>query len=126
MTDIQCVPRESAVCGEGYALRRRRLFNGSLPEETLHCPPLHLTTSSILEQLRRLDMSKASGSFLITNRLLKIAGTTIMCPLSRLFNLMISKRQYPTAWKQAEVVPVPKKGSSTFRPILNVDGHLLT
>ncbi|GAV02061.1 hypothetical protein RvY_12674-2 [Ramazzottius varieornatus] len=86
------------------------------PPETLHCPPLQLTTSSILE-LRRLDMSKASGSFLINNRLLKIAETTILYPLSRLFNLIISKRQYPTAWKQTEVIPVPKKGSSTFRPI---------
>ncbi|GAU90745.1 hypothetical protein RvY_03120 [Ramazzottius varieornatus] len=94
-----------------------QLFRHVEPPEALHCPPLQFTTSSILEQLQRLDMSKASGSFLITNRLLKIAGTTILYPLSRLFNLITSKRQYPTAWKQAEVVPVPEKGSSTSGPL---------
>ncbi|GAU96980.1 hypothetical protein RvY_08343 [Ramazzottius varieornatus] len=58
-----------------------------------------------------------SSSSLVTNRLLKIAGTTIFYPLSRLFNLILSTGKYPAAWKTADVVPVPKKGGSTFRPI---------
>ncbi|GAV04500.1 hypothetical protein RvY_14769 [Ramazzottius varieornatus] len=87
------------------------------PPETPHCPPLHFTTSVILKQIQRLDSAKAAGSFLITNQVLKIAGTSVVYPLSRLFNLIVSKREFPTAWKQAEVVPIPKKGSSSFRPI---------
>ncbi|GAU93589.1 hypothetical protein RvY_05510 [Ramazzottius varieornatus] len=71
----------------------------------------------ILEQLRRCDSSKASGSFLVTNRLLKIARTAILYPLSRFFSFIISRGQYPTAWKQADVVPMPKEESSQFRPI---------
>ncbi|GAU90236.1 hypothetical protein RvY_02684 [Ramazzottius varieornatus] len=81
--------------------------------KTPHCPPLRIITPLILEQLRRLDSSKASDSFPITNRLLKIAGTSY--PLSRLLNLKVNSKQYPTAWKQADVVPVPKKGYSQFR-----------
>ncbi|GAU99857.1 hypothetical protein RvY_10797 [Ramazzottius varieornatus] len=55
--------------------------------------------------------------FFITNRLLKIAGTSILHPLSRLFNLIVSSKQYPTAWEQADVVLIPKKVCSQFRPI---------
>ncbi|GAU89872.1 hypothetical protein RvY_02371 [Ramazzottius varieornatus] len=63
-----------------------------------HCPPLRITTPLILEQPRRLDSPKhpaASSS-----------------PIAYSRSLGLSSKQYPTAWKQANVVPVPKKGCS--------------
>ncbi|GAU94253.1 LOW QUALITY PROTEIN: hypothetical protein RvY_06064 [Ramazzottius varieornatus] len=104
----QHCPPPANSCGEPIRIQSPK---------TPHCPPLRITTPLILEQLRRFDSSKASGSFLITNRLLKIAGTSILYPLSRLFNLIVSCKQYPTVWKQADVVPVPKKGCSQFPSI---------
>ncbi|GAU87153.1 hypothetical protein RvY_00046 [Ramazzottius varieornatus] len=94
-----------------------REFSKVYPACPRHCLPLHFTTSVILKQIQRLDSAKAAGSFLIANQLLKIAGTSVVYPLSRLFDLIVSKREFPTAWRQAEVVPIPKKGSSSFRPI---------
>ncbi|GAU91498.1 hypothetical protein RvY_03737 [Ramazzottius varieornatus] len=34
-----------------------------------------------------------------------------MCLLTRLFHLILSTKQYPTAGKKSDVVPVPKKGN---------------
>ncbi|GAU88029.1 hypothetical protein RvY_00801-1 [Ramazzottius varieornatus] len=55
-----------------------------------HCPELVVTTSAVLLSIRKLDVNKAGGSLLITNRLLKITGTTVIYPLMRLFNLSLS------------------------------------
>ncbi|GAU92806.1 hypothetical protein RvY_04840 [Ramazzottius varieornatus] len=60
---------------------------------------------------------KAAGSSFLTNPLMKAAGSALVYPLTRLFNLILSKKQYPTSWKSADVVPVPKKGGATWRPI---------
>ncbi|GAU94035.1 hypothetical protein RvY_05880 [Ramazzottius varieornatus] len=82
-----------------------------------HCPELVVTTSAVLFSIRKLDVNKAGGSSLITNRLLKIAGTTVIYPLMRPFNLLLSTGKFPTASKKDDVVSVPKKGGSAFRPI---------
>ncbi|GAU89353.1 hypothetical protein RvY_01910 [Ramazzottius varieornatus] len=82
-----------------------------------YCEEPTVATSTLLTLIRKLDPNKAAGSSLVTNRLLKIAGTTIIYPLSRLFNLILCTGKYPAAWKTADVVPVPKKGGSTLRPI---------
>ncbi|GAV06663.1 hypothetical protein RvY_16615 [Ramazzottius varieornatus] len=84
---------------------------------TVHCPELHISTSTILSNIRKLDANKAAGSSLITDRLFKIAGTSIIYPLSRLFNLILQSGKFPTSGKMADVVVVPKKGGSAFRPI---------
>ncbi|GAU89295.1 hypothetical protein RvY_01861 [Ramazzottius varieornatus] len=73
------------------------------PPETLHCPPLQFTSLSILEQLQWLDMSKACGSFLITNRLLKIAETTIL-QRSTEMQLLLMAHQYSQVLLQREEV----------------------
>ncbi|GAV00593.1 hypothetical protein RvY_11419 [Ramazzottius varieornatus] len=87
------------------------------PAISPRCPDLLITTTAILAIIRKLDVNKAAGSSLITNRLLKVAGTAIVYPLPRLFNLIIQTGQFPTVWKKADVVPIPKKGGSAFRPI---------
>ncbi|GAV04881.1 hypothetical protein RvY_15088 [Ramazzottius varieornatus] len=89
------------------------------PAISPRCPDLLITTTAILTITKKLDVNKAAGSSLITNRLLKVAGVAIVYPLSRLFNLIIQTGQFPTVWKKADVVPIPKKGGSAFRPILS-------
>ncbi|GAV01058.1 hypothetical protein RvY_11827-3 [Ramazzottius varieornatus] len=88
------------------------------PEILPRCPDLLIATTAILTIITKLDVNKAAGPPLITNRLLKVTGTAIVYPLSRLFNLIIQTGQFPTVWKKADVVPIPKRGGSAFRPIL--------
>ncbi|GAU99945.1 hypothetical protein RvY_10876 [Ramazzottius varieornatus] len=87
------------------------------PAISPRCLDLLITTTAILTIVKKLDVNKAAGSSLITNRLLRVAGTAIVHPPSRLSNLIIQTGQFPTVWKKADAVPIPKKGGSAFRPI---------
>ncbi|GAV07312.1 hypothetical protein RvY_17163-3 [Ramazzottius varieornatus] len=67
-------------CKESQTPSACRLTSPSI----IHCPALHISTSTIVSNIRKLDANKAARFFLITDRLLKIAGTSIIYPLSRL------------------------------------------
>ncbi|GAU91416.1 hypothetical protein RvY_03674 [Ramazzottius varieornatus] len=45
--------------------------------------------------------------------LLKAAGSAF----NRLFDLILTTKQYPSSWKKADVVPTTKKGGATWRPV---------
>ena len=53
--------------------------------------------------------------------MLKKTCNTVCVPLSLLFNLSLSKSEFPTQWKTASVMPLFKKGDkssiSNYRPI---------
>ena len=76
-----------------------------------------VTSTLVWKVLRHLPTKKAAGSSLLTNALVKAGASSFIYPLVRLFSLIVSTKQYPTSWKQADVVPVPKKGGATWRPI---------
>ncbi|GAV06640.1 hypothetical protein RvY_16596 [Ramazzottius varieornatus] len=96
-------------------------YNNQVPSTATRCkewlPSLNVTGPEVWEVLRKLLGQKAAGSSLLTNALIKAAGTALVYPLTRLFNLVLCTKQYPTSWKKADVVPVPKKGGATWRPI---------
>ena len=76
-----------------------------------------VTSTLVWKVLKYLPPKKAAGSSLLTNALIKAGASSFIYPLVRLFSLIVSTKQYPTSWKQADVVPVPKKGGTTWRPI---------
>ncbi len=71
--------------------------------------------------LRALDVTKANGQDGISARMLKSTAAAIAPSITKLFNLSIQLGHPPAAWKNAIVVPVPKKQgakcTNDFRPI---------
>ena len=90
------------------------LLEGS--QEHLLC-----TEDDVLGLLQNIDVSKASGQDQISGRMLKATATSIVTPVTKLFNKSISTGCFPTMWKQSNIVPIPKsadKGNPTnYRPI---------
>ena len=90
-------------------------------------PPLNtlnnivITETGVEDVLKLLNTSKASGPDLIAPILLKEGSEILSIHLTKVFNLSLSSSYYPTIWKQANVVPVFKKGDKTnvsnYRPI---------
>ena len=80
-----------------------------------------VTDSDVEDVLKLLNTSKASGPDLISPRLLKEGSDILSHQLARLFNTSLHTSYFPTVWKQANVVPVFKKGEKTnvsnYRPI---------
>jgi len=79
------------------------------------------TEQEIIDQLMSLDPSKATGPDGIGPRLLKEAGRTIAPSLTRLINLCLTNSTVPNMWKQANVIPLFKKGDDSlmnnYRPV---------
>lgn len=80
-----------------------------------------ITEQDVIDQLKILNVTKPPGPDGISSRILK-ATSSIYKPLTKLFNLFLSKKCLPYIWKQANVTPVFKnKGSAdnlnNFRPI---------
>ena len=88
--------------------------SASLPEIT--DPPvstldsISIMETEVLDILLSLDTSKASGPDGISAKLLKEAAPGICPSLTKLFNLSLANKQFPLAWKQANVSPLYKKG----------------
>jgi len=85
----------------------------------------------VLSILKSLKTNKASGPDGISPKLLKEAAPSICSSLTKLFNLSFRLGKVPVLWKQANVVPIFKKGDKTlvtnYRPIslLSVVGKVL-
>ena len=77
--------------------------------------------STVIDLLRKLDVSKAMGCDNIQARALKLAAVAIARPLCSPFNMSLQTGQIPLEWKSANVTPVLKNGDETqmenYRPI---------
>ena len=75
----------------------------------------------VMNILKSLDVTKATGPDKISNSILKHCASTLCHPLSEIFNLGFSSGTFPIKWKEAHVQPIPKIGKSTnkndYRPI---------
>ena len=119
-------------------LDKAKLLNSFFSSQSIiddsdkHIPDLDQNSEDVLEQititeldvkgiLATLDTSKASGPDLISPKMLKEASNALAYPLSKLFNLSLSTKIYPKAWKCANVTPVFKKNDpkkvDNYRPI---------
>ena len=88
-------------------------------EDTLKSISVSTEETSYL--LSNLSTDKATGRDEISARLLKECSNEIAPSLTALFNKSLTLGKVPQEWKEANVVPVPKKGDvhevSNYRPI---------
>ena len=74
-----------------------------------------------MSQLIPLDISKSTGSDQISAKFLQMAAPIIAPALTQIFNLSISKAQFPSPFKLARAVPIHNKGPkldyTNYRPI---------
>ena len=75
----------------------------------------------ICDILKSLDPNKASGADGISPKNLKYTASSIYPSLTRLFNISLEHKIYPSVWKNANVTPLYKKGNTSqlnnYRPI---------
>ena len=69
-----------------------------------------------------LDNSKPPGADGVSPKILKEITSSIISPLTKLFNLSLQLKQLPNVWKEALITPIfKKKGSAqdvtNYRPI---------
>ena len=82
---------------------------------------LEATEEEVADQLKALDTSKATGPDGISPKLLYEAGAGIVPSLTRLINLSLVSGKVPSSWKEANVIPLHKKGDKSslnnYRPV---------
>ena len=80
-----------------------------------------ITNEDVLDVLKLLNTSKASGPDFVHAKLLKEGANILSKHLCKLFNMSLSSSYFPNKWKLGNVVPVFKKGDKTdpanYRPI---------
>ena len=81
--------------------------NSNLPHEFAFEP---ITEDFVLRQLKQLKTNKAIGLDNISARLLKDSASVISASLTRLFNLSLETRTFPSFWKFGKVAALFKKG----------------
>ena len=98
--------------------------NAKLPEDSnfeIRLDSIVASEQEILDLIKSLDTTKATGPDGIGPRLLYEAGYTIVPSLTKLINLCLSSAQVPQMWKHANVMPLFKKGDSSklnnYRPV---------
>ena len=110
-----------------YFLQQCNIDSSTVTPPGIADPPhscldsITITESEVLETLLSLDTTKASGPDNVSTKLLKEAAPAISYSLTKLFNLSLAKKQFPSSWKKANVTPLYKKGSESlcnnYRPI---------
>ena len=83
-----------------------------LPNNTLN--DIVIEESEVLDILKSLDVTKATGPDNIGPKLLHEAANSIYKPLTKLFNLSLQNNIFPSEWKKANVSPLHKKGETNL------------
>ena len=84
--------------------------------------PPSITVKRVQKIIRCLDSSKSSGPDGIPVTVFKHLSPELSPILSKIFQKCVSVSEFPSCWKVASVVPIPKKASdlsqpSNYRPI---------
>ena len=70
---------------------------------------ISFTTDNTAEIINKLDPDIAQGYVMISIRILKICGESILKPLELTLKSCIESGKFPIEWGKANVVPVHKK-----------------
>ena len=76
---------------------------------------ININPTKIKYILQNLDITKASGSDQISNRVLKLYASSLCIPLSNFFNKSLEQGIFPDKWKEALVTPIFKKQNRQFK-----------
>ena len=84
---------------------------GDIPQlplrEELDLPP---SEEEVLESLNSISWNKSGGKNGVLPEMLKCCGEGLIEYLMKLFNRVWQERTVPQEWKDALIVPIPKKG----------------
>ena len=90
-----------------------------------------VTEKEVYRTIKNINISKSSGIDSMSSFVLKEAFTILVPVMTRLFNQSLTTGVFPTQWKKALVIPIPKTGSlsnvQNYRPIslLPLPGKIL-
>ena len=90
-----------------------------------------ISKNEVLKIVKEINISKSSGILNISSYILKEAFSIILSQITRMFNLSLDSGLFPTKWKEALVIPIPKSGTLTdvnnYRPnsLLPLPGKIL-
>ena len=100
------------------------LSNAQLPNQEefpQNLAEIRATEREVHDLIKCIDTSKATGPDGISPKLLHEAGIAIVPSLTKLINLSLSTAKVPLKWKQANVIPIFKKGEKSdvnnYRPV---------
>lgn len=91
---------------------------------------IEISSEDIMFQLGNLDTTKAYGPDNIGPKLLKLIKPAVVEPLRMLFAASLRSKTFPDIWKEANVIPIFKKGDKSdpnnYRPVslLNTSGKI--
>ena len=94
-------------------------------------PAFVTSEAELLKLIKELNISKSSAIDNISTKVLKVAFTTQLLRLVRIFNISFSTGHIPESWKRATVVPIHKGGNvkdvNNFSPVslLPIQGKLM-
>ena len=75
----------------------------------------------VLSTLKKRNPNKATGFDLIPTRAVKVAADEITIPLTKIYNQVLEKNEWPRDWKRGEWTPVYKKDDPLdkvkYRPV---------
>ena len=84
-------------------------------------PEINITQEKIMDKLKLLKPDRAAGPDKMIPRILIEVKAEIVSPLHKIFNVSLHEGRLPDDWKDADVIPIFKKGSkkeaSNYRPI---------
>ena len=96
----------------------------SLPgcrKQTSRLPPLVITSDGVANLLNEINTSKASGPDNLPNMYLKMCAQQLAPALALIFTKSLTSGQLPEDWRNANVVPIFKKGNvhlaENYRPV---------
>ena len=83
--------------------------------------PIKTDYEEVLQLCKDIDIAKSSGIEFLSSKILKDAFMVSINQLAFLFNLSISKSEFPNEWKNATIIPLYKGGNaklvSNYRPV---------
>ena len=77
--------------------------------------------SDVIKIIRILDVNKEYGHDNISVRMIKLCINSVAHPLTLIFQNSMTASTFPTQWKRANIVPIPRKNDkqivSNYRPV---------
>ena len=92
------------------------------PDVTAPYSLSEVSEQEVLRVIKSINTQKSSGLENINSNVIKITFELFKPEVTFMYNLSIGTTQFPGSWKEALVIPIPKKGNLTkvqnYRPIL--------